>query len=254
MARRRYGKSPAISTAGQSERPRDPTGDTSLDQPIGPRQEFGKTEPTPSQATSEPAQHYDITSLKDQLADQRRYAEQMQLHGYIQANFPGAMPHEAQWLMANPHHLQNPMLVHHAAQIAAQRGIPRQDPQFLQFVGQLLDQHHAATMQQPAQPAPPSSMPPPMPAPPVTHIDLEKVEGPEGEPESTHMDAHFVSAPVSRASEAYSADYEPGEGSRVTLSKAEREHAEAAGVSVEEYGRQKLKMLRLKKSKVIKDE
>jgi hypothetical protein len=35
-------------------------------------------------------------------------------------------------------------------------------------------------------------------------------------------------------------------------SKAEREHAEAAGVTVEEYGRQK--MLRMKKSKLIKDE
>jgi hypothetical protein len=247
VARRRYGKSPAISTAGQSERPRDPTGDTSLDQPIGPRQEFGKTEPTPSQATSEPAQHYDITSLKDQLADQRRYAEQHALHQYIASNFPGAMPHEAQWLMANPHHLSNPALVHAAAQIAVQRGIPRQDPQFLQFVGQLLDQHHAATMQ-PA-PAPPPAMPP-MP-PPVTHIDLESHEP---EPDNEPMPSHHVSAPVSRASEAYSADYEPGDGSRVTLSKAEREHAEAAGVSVEEYGRQKLKMLRLKKAKVIKDE
>jgi hypothetical protein len=49
-------------------------------------------------------------------------------------------------------------------------------------------------------------------------------------------------------------DYEPGKGSRVTLSKAEREHAEAAGVSVEEYGRQKLKMLRMKKAKILKDE
>ena len=49
-------------------------------------------------------------------------------------------------------------------------------------------------------------------------------------------------------------DYERGEGSRVTLSKAEREHAEAAGVSVEEYGRQKLKMLRMKKAKILKDE
>jgi len=38
------------------------------------------------------------------------------------------------------------------------------------------------------------------------------------------------------------------------LSKAEREHAEAAGVSVEEYAKQKLKMMKLKKAKVIKDE
>ena len=244
MARRRYGKSPAISTAGQSERPRDPTGDESLAQPIEPRAEYGKP---PPESTSEPAQHYS-TGLRDQLADQRRYAEQHALHQYIACNFPGALPHEAQWLMANPHHLSNPALVHAAAQIAAQRGIPRQDPQFLQFVGQLLDQHHAAMM----QPAPASHVP--APPPPVAHVDIEKTEIPEGEPESEHMAVHHVSAPVSRGAEHYSGDYEPGSDSRVTLSKAEREHAEAAGVSVEEYGRQKLKMLRLKKAKVLKDE
>ena len=85
------------------------------------------------------------------------------------------------------------------------------------------------------------------------HVDIEKSDH-DSEPEAEPMPSHHVSAPVSRASEAYSGDYEPGDGSRVTLSKAEREHAEAAGVSVEEYGRQKLKMLRLKKAKVIKDE
>jgi len=63
-----------------------------------------------------------------------------------------------------------------------------------------------------------------------------------------------VSAPVSRASEHFSGDYEPGEGSRVTLSKAEREHAEAAGVSVEEYAKQKLRMMKMKKAKLIRDE
>jgi hypothetical protein len=31
----------------------------------------------------------------------------------------------------------------------------------------------------------------------VTHVDLEKVESPEGEPESAHMSAMFA-APVSR--------------------------------------------------------
>ena len=94
----------------------------------------------------------------------------------------------------NPRHLSNPALVHAAAQIAAQRGIPRQDPQFLQFIGQLLDQHAAAQTQ-----AAPPPMPLPMPPmPPVTHIDIEKTESPEGEPESAHMDAHFVSAPPSR--------------------------------------------------------
>jgi hypothetical protein len=253
MARRRY-RSDAISTAGQAAHGRDPSGDESLSEPLEPRQEYGKTEPAAqAQATAAPEAAAPVTGLKDQLADQRLHAQYHALHQYVAANFPGALPHEAQWLMANPHHLGNPALIHAAAQIAAQRGIPRNDPQFLQFVGQLLDQHAAAQM----QPAPAAPMPPPlppMPAPPVTHVDVEKVESPEGEPEQESVAVHHMSAPVSRGSETYSADYEPGQGSRVTLSKAEREHAEAAGVSVEEYAKQKLKMLKLKKAKVIKDE
>jgi hypothetical protein len=252
VARRRYGKpSPAISGAGQAAQPRDPTGDESLSQELQPRQEYGKSEPASQpQPTSEPAQP--VTGLRDQLADQRRYAEYHALQQYIASNFPGALPHEAQWLMMNPHHLQNPMLVHHAAKIALDRGIPRHDPQFLHFVGQLLDQHHAAMMQPPAPPMPPP-MPPSMPMPAHMHVDVEQSDH-GTEPGEEHMAAHSVSAPVSRGSETYSADYEPGDASRVTLSKAEREHAEAAGVSVEEYGRQKLKMLKMKKAKVIRDE
>jgi len=145
------------------------------------------------------------------------------------------------------------MLVHQAAKIAFDRGIPRQDPQFLQFVGQLLDQHHAA-MQAQAAPAPTPPVPPPMPPPAHMHVDVEKTESPEDEPESEQMAVHHVSAPVSRGAEHYSGDYEPGSDSRVHLSKAEREHAEAAGVSVEEYGRQKLRMMKMKKAKLIRDE
>jgi hypothetical protein len=258
VARRKYGThSAAISQAGQAAQPRDPSGDQSLAADLEPLPEYGKPDATAQpQATPEPAaepQHY---SLRDQLADQRRYAEQHALHQYIASNFPGALPHEAQWLMANPHHLSNPALIHAAAQIAAQRGIPRQDPQFLQFVGQLLDQHAAAQMQPAPAPNGPAPVPPSMPPmpPPVAHIDVEKVETPEGEPEAESVSMHHVSAPVSRGAEHYSADYEPGSDSRVHLSKAEREHAEAAGVSVEEYGRQKLRMMKMKKAKLIRDE
>jgi hypothetical protein len=87
-----------------------------------------------------------------------------------------------------------------------------------------------------------------------THVDIEKTESPEGEPEQESVSMHHVSPPVSRGAEHYSGDYEPGSDSRVTLSKAEREHAEAAGVSVEEYGRQKLRMMKMKKAKIIRDE
>jgi hypothetical protein len=263
MARRRY-KSDAISPAGHAEKPAEAAA-TPEQYPLG-------SEPTPPSppapdTTAEPAQHFQ-SGLAEQIRQQRAYAEQHALQQYIASNFLGALPHEAQWLMANPHHLSNPPLVHAAAQIAAQRGIPRQDPQFLHFVGQLLDQHAAAQMQPAPAPRYSGAMtagePPvagPMPAPPTppmpahTHIDVEKTEY-DGEPESASVSVHHVSAPVSRDSGHYAAsgEYEPGEGSRVTLSKAEREHAEAAGVSVEEYAKQKLRMMKLKKAKVIKDE
>jgi hypothetical protein len=125
--------------------------------------------------------------------------------------------------------------------------VPRQSPEFLHFVGQLLDQH--AAMQ--ARPAP--TLPPPMPAMPRTpaHIDVERTEH-NGEPEDEPMASHYVSAPVSRGEAGHSIDPEllP---SQITLSKAEREHAAAAGISEIEYGKQKLKMQRMKKSRIIKD-
>jgi hypothetical protein len=257
VARRRY-RSDAISQAGHAEKPRDPqtvaeefpAGSEPTAPTASPRAEYGKPEPEPAQAKP------DISNLKAQVDAQRAYAEQRArvdpLDAYIAHYFGGASPAERQWLRANPHHLNNPMLIHHAAAIALQH-VPRESPEFLHFVGQLLDQHHAAMQAQAAPAAPmPPPVPPPMPS-PMTHVDLEKTEGPEGEPESASVSARY-SAPVSRASEHFSGDYEPGDGSRVTLSKAEREHAEAAHVSVEEYARQKMKMLKLKKAKVIKDE
>jgi hypothetical protein len=250
VARRRYRPSPAISTAGHGERPREPAGDQSLSQPVQPRQEYGKAEPAAQpQAISEPAQHYDITSLKDQLADQRRYAEYHALHQYIASNFPGALPHEADWLMKNPHHLSNPALVHAAAQIAAQRGIPRQDPQFLQFVGQLLDQHHAAMMQQPAQPAPGPAPAPPMP-PPVTHVDISKTENADtGEPESEQMAVHHVSAPVSRSDTGHSVEPQLTPG-QVRLSPEERELCQMNKIDEVKYAEGKLRLARQKAAKI----
>jgi hypothetical protein len=207
VARRRYGKSPAISTAGQSERPRDPTGDESLAQSIEPRTEYGK-------APSESAQHFS-TGLGEQLRQQQQQQQADALDQYISHYFGGASPNERQWLRANVHHLQNPMLVHHAAAIALQRGVPRESPEFLHFVGQLLDQHHAAAQAQPA-PAPTPPMPPPIPMPAHMHVDIEKSDH-DTEPEDEPMSSHHVSAPVSRGTEHFSGDYEPGSDSRVTL-------------------------------------
>jgi len=61
--------------------------------------------------------------------------------------------------------------------------------------------------------------------------------------------APFVSAPVSRGGDHYvvGGEHEPS-ASSVRLSKAEREHA---AVSDEIYAREKLRMMKLKKSKII---
>jgi hypothetical protein len=204
------------------------------------------------------ARHFS-TGLKEQLAQQQRYSQPDPLDQYIAHTFPGATPFERQWLRANAHHLNNPGLMHSAAAIALQRGVPRNSPEFLAFVSALLDQHHHAMHAQapqphepPAPPPPPPQpepMPPPMPH--MTHVDIERDDH-DHEPEAM---SHYVSAPVSRDSQGggYIAGEPEPTTSSIRLSKAEREHAQAAGVSEEVYAQNKLKMLKLKKSNVIKD-
>ena len=72
------------------------------------------------------------------------------------------------------------------------------------------------------------------------------------EPDETHDMAPVVSAPVSRGGDHYvvGGEHEPS-ASSVRMSKAEREHAAAAGVSDEIYAREKLRMMKPKKSKII---
>jgi hypothetical protein len=125
----------------------------------------------------------------------------------------------------------------------------------MQFCGALLDQH--AAMQAHAAPPPAAPIPPPVSeAEPQHVIELEAEHSGSSEPaeESHAMPQHF-SAPVSRGSERYAmGDYEPPTAGSVRLSKAEVEHAEASGISTEEYAKQKLRMMKLKKAKVIRDE
>ena len=66
-------------------------------------------------------------------------------------------------------------------------------------------------------------MPPPV-VPPMTHINAEKTER-DGEPESAHMDAHFVSAPVSRGDHGSAIEPEPLSPSQVRLTPEQREVA-----------------------------
>jgi len=245
MARRKY-RGDAVSTAGHSEATPPPAAaDESLAQPLSPRDEYGKAEP--DAAPEQPAQHYDASNLKAQIDAQRRYAEQHAVHQYIAAHFPGAMAHEAQWLMANPHYLSNPPLVHAAGRIALERGIARQSPEFLRAIAMLIDQHHAAMQ---AQAAPPPAPPmPPMP-PPVAHAH-DDIDGDHDGERETDMSA-MTSAPVSRGEASHSIEPEllP---SKITLTKAQREHAAAAGVSDVEYAKQLLKMGRMRKAGLLKD-
>jgi hypothetical protein len=246
VARRRY-RSEAISQAGAAAHGRDPAGDTSLQEPITGRQEYGKPDPTAQpqgEAPSEP-----VTGLRDQLADMRQQQQNDALEQYINHYFPGAWPNERAALRVNHVWLANPGLVHAAGRIALERGVPRQSPEFLQAIGALIDQHHAAMMQ--AQPAPPPAPPmpsmPPMP-PPVHHVDLEKVESPEGEPESAHMDAHY-SAPVSRGDTGHSIEPEMSP-SQVRLSPEERELCAMNKISETVYAAGKLKLAKQKAAKI----
>jgi hypothetical protein len=247
VARRRY-KSPAVSTAGHSEAvPPPDAADESFQQPIEPRAEYGATAPDTPEPASEPSPHFQ-TSLGEQMRAQQQHAQKHALHQYIAANFPGAAPHEAQWLIANPHHLSNPALVHQAAGIALQRGIPRQSPEFLHFVGQLLDQHAAAQMQPAPAPHVPAPAPPPPPMPPVTHIDLE-TESHDAEPEQDHMPPHY-SAPVSRGDHGRAIEPELSP-SQVRLTAEERELCRDNKLDETVYAANKLKLQRMKKSKLI---
>jgi hypothetical protein len=253
VARRKYRNDALSSAAGP--RPDEPA--PAEQHPLGSEPAASSPQP-PASDQAEPAQHFS-TGLKDQIAQQRAYADRPQpqqqhvdpLAAYL-LSVPGLTIPKFQFLyhyfaqrphLLNGDHWQLLQAAHHIT--TNERKIPEDTNEYFTHMHSLLNQH--APPPQAAPPAVHEPVPPPM-----THIDLEKVESPEGEPEEAHMSAMF-SAPVSRGSDRYSIEPEPTAGS-VRLSKAEVEHAAAAGVSVEEYGKQKLRMLQMKKSKLIRDE
>ena len=255
MARRRYGaKSPATSTAGLAARGRDPAGDTSLQEPLAPKQEYGKAEPA-AQSQSEPAyepQHFQ-TSLGEQMRAQQQAAEQAQLHGYID-NIPNLSPATRHWLHSNPFGVFRFDLLNGAHVIATeQRGIRPDTREYFYFLSAMLNTYGHLPPQQPMQatPAPPPPMPPPMPEPmtPMTHINIES-ESSEHEPEHEHM-AAITSAPVSRSDSGHSIEPEALLPSQVKLTPLQREIANGPGGCGEiEYAKQLLKLQKLQKAKV----
>jgi hypothetical protein len=90
-------------------------------------------------------------------------------------------------------------------------------------------------------------------APPAPHEPTpEQHQAPPApEPVPSDQPAHTVAAPPSHG---YVPGFEPEDSpNTIRLSAAEREHAKASGVSEEVYAKNKLKMMRAKKSGLIKD-
>ena len=242
--------SPAISQAGQSERPRDPAVDDSLAQPVEPRAEYGKVPPEAA-----PEAKPDVSSLKSQLDQMRSHAQPDPLDQYIAVHFQGALPAERQWLRDRahdrPHYFADPRLVHQAGMLALQDGVARQSPEFVRAIGKKLDDHFAA-MQARAASAPPAPPPAAMPEPQhVAHVDVEHGEHDRDAQEDHTMPEH-VSAPVSRDPSQYAVEYQPSEHS-IRLTAEERDIAARSGISETQYAAGKLKLARMKKSKLISE-
>jgi hypothetical protein len=115
----------------------------------------------------------------------------------------------------------------------------------------LLDQHAAAQGHTAPVPEPPPTHEPEPEPQHTAHINLEKVESPDHEPEEPST-SHYA-APVSRSGgERYAmGDYEPTAGS-IRLSAEQRDMAARSGISETEYAKQLLKMQKMQKSGLIK--
>jgi hypothetical protein len=242
LARRRYGKP---HSAAADTRPAEPAS----------AEPSPASAPAPDQAEAEPEPAQQQFSLKAQIEQQRAYAEQQQqqaqlaqLHAYINA-IPNLSPAQRQWLAANPHGLYRFDLLHAAHQMALQHGIAPDSGDYFRVLESALHHYGHLPPQQPAQAAPAPAAPAPQ---PMTHVDLEKVESADHEPEEMHMRAEHVSAPVSRSDHGYAIEPEPTEGS-IRLTAEQRDIAHRSGISDTEYAKQLLRMQRMRKSGLLKD-
>jgi len=258
MARRRYGKSPAISTAGQSERPRDPQ--------IAPEEYPLGSEPKPSsapapdtQGEAKPEAKPAPSSLAAQIAAMRQQQDAAQQQRQQQvdplamylASIPGLTIPKFHFLyhyFAQRPHLFNSDhwgLLRAAHDITLGRGVKEDSGEYFQAMDALLRRH--ATMPPPhAAPAPPPAplMPEPVPS---MHVDLESHDH---EPEMPM--AQNVSAPVSRGDHGHG--IEPDQSpSQVRLSPEERDMAQRLKISETDYAAGKLKLQKMKRSKLISE-
>jgi hypothetical protein len=216
--------------------------------------------PEPTPAPAQPPQPDtgttgESSSLKAQLDAMRQQHQQpppqqsqpdafdvalMTHHPYLLGNIT---PSEYHYLRSRPH-LMDPeqmQMLLRGFQVMHLHGIQRDTPEFFHGLDNLMHhgaaQHHAAQHDGAAPPEPE----------PVQHAPPE----PPPEPVPTDQPAHMVAAPPSHG---FVAGFEPQDSpNTIRLSAAEREHAKASGVSEEIYAKNKLKMMRAKKSGLIKD-
>jgi hypothetical protein len=237
--------------------------DESLQRPIEPRTEYGKPEPAASQpqAEAKPEPKSDTSSLAAQIAAMRAQQEQHQQQAQQQidplamslASIPGLTIPKFHFLyhyFAQRPHLFNSDhwgLLRAAHDITLGHGVKEDSAEYFAAMDALLRQHAAMPQQQSAPAAAPAP-PIPEPAPPhVAHVDVST----EQEPEMMPM-AQNVAAPVSRGDHGHSIEPEQSP-SQVRLSPEERDMAQRLKLSEVEYAAGKLKLAKMKRSKLISE-
>jgi hypothetical protein len=253
-------RSPAISLAGRGARPDEPAPSGQL--PLSDAELSSPQPPAPgAQGEAEPEAKSDPSGLAAQVAAMRQQqaAQQQQpqvdpLAHYL-ASIPGLTIPKFHFLyhyFAQHPHLLNAdhwQLLKAAHDITLGRGVKEDSGEYFQAMDALLRQHAAMP------PAPAPASPPPMPEPrpqPMTHIDLEKVESPEGEPEEVHIRAEHVAAPVSRGDYAHTVEPEMSPSS-IRLTPEQRDIAARTGISEAKYAEGVLKLQKMKKSKLVSE-
>jgi len=185
---------------------------------------------------------------------QQHAAQQQQLQNdplaHYLASIPGLTPHKFYFLhhyfsqypdRLNPQHWEILKGAHHIA--TQERKMQEDGPEYFAFVNALLHQHAVPPAHAAAAPMPDM--------PPMVHTDLQQPEH-DHQPQEAQMAPHNISAPPSRSGEHYVGDYEPRPES-VRLSPEEREIAQRTGISEVKYAEGKLKLQKMKRSKLISD-
>jgi hypothetical protein len=255
--------SDALSAAGRGIKPDEPA--PSEQRPLEPSE---PSTPQPPASDEKTEAKPDVASnLKAQLNAMRQPAQQPQQQHYdplalYLGQIAGLSPAKFMFLHhyfsrfpqnLNPQHWD---VLKAAHGIALDRGVREDSPEYFGFLHSLLNQQAAAAPPPQAAPAPPPTHEPEPEPQHTTHIDLEKVETHDSEPEEPPM-THYA-APVSRGSERYAmGDYEPTAGSiRLSAEQRDMAHRSMPHLSADEaeksYAANLIKMQKMQKGGLIK--